>query len=220
MIKATLTLVVMMLNTQISKAAGENVIDGTNVSIVTYQDPRTGQTVTIKPSPKNRGNWIEHTPNGAKSFAVVQRDKWSVYLWDASRGIAMQLDLHQKRINLGPGDASGMIKAKTDFYHILGANRTKGPSVTAAAYRDPQTGRTVPVSVSSRDRNKWIEHSPNGAFSFRVIAKDEWSVYLFDKRRNMALQIDLFQKKIKYGTANSNRTIGANAGAYSIMWSQ
>lgn len=47
----------------------------------------------------------------------------------------------------------------------------------------------------------WMEDGLNGrqgTHRFREVMRDEWSVYLNDASRGMDLQIDLYQKKIKY----------------------
>lgn len=45
------------------------------------------------------GKWLEYAPdNGRYKFEETNRDDWSVYLYDQSRDISIQLDLHDKKI--------------------------------------------------------------------------------------------------------------------------
>lgn len=64
-----------------------------------------GRTVQFVATPEGRffndggGNWRELGNNGASfNFRETQRDDWSVYLRDDSRGVNLQLDLHRKEV--------------------------------------------------------------------------------------------------------------------------
>jgi VHL beta domain len=47
---------------------------------------------------KSGRNWVERNKDGVHRFKETHRDDWSVYLFDASRGIRIQLDLHRREI--------------------------------------------------------------------------------------------------------------------------
>lgn len=47
---------------------------------------------------KSGRNWVERNRDGVHRFKETHRDDWSVYLFDASRGIRIQLDLHRREI--------------------------------------------------------------------------------------------------------------------------
>lgn len=48
---------------------------------------------------QDNGNWVELGNNGASfKFREINRDDWSVYLVDQSRGVNIQLDLHRKKV--------------------------------------------------------------------------------------------------------------------------
>ena len=49
----------------------------------------------------------------------------------------------------------------------------------------------------------WREHSPGVDFYFVERGRDEWSVYLFDAGRKIALQLDLYTKLVTV-TADKN----------------
>lgn len=54
----------------------------------------------------------------------------------------------------------------------------------------------------------WAEFDANGRVTFRFIEaqRDEWSVYLNDPSRNVQIQLDLFRRKISYGTNGEQRS--------------
>jgi hypothetical protein len=51
-------------------------------------------------------------------FEEVQRDDWSVYLVDRSRGVNLQLDLHTRRVMYSQGNG-----ARSELYQILRTGR-------------------------------------------------------------------------------------------------
>ena len=56
-------------------------------------------------------------------------------------------------------------------------------------------------SFRQTDNGRWTEYDSNGAasFSFEETGRDEWSVYLDDRSRNVQIQLDLHRKWISYG---------------------
>src|SRR5215211_96602 len=48
----------------------------------------------------NTQTWVERHENGTPSFSFNERgrDDWSVYLFDSSRNVSLQLDLHTRKI--------------------------------------------------------------------------------------------------------------------------
>ena len=54
---------------------------------------------------------------------------------------------------------------------------------------------------------QWAEINAAGAVAFRFeeTNRDEWSVYLVDRARNVTIQLDLFTRKVMYGDAGSQR---------------
>lgn len=69
------------------------------------------------------GAWAEKNTAGQTTFRFEerQRDEWSVYLYDRSRDVHMQLDLHRKQILYNAGnEAKRPLYAITDArYHML-----------------------------------------------------------------------------------------------------
>jgi len=54
----------------------------------------------------------------------------------------------------------------------------------------------------------WAEYNSAGQITFRFVEaqRDEWSVYLNDPSRNVQIQLDLFRRKISYGTGGGQRS--------------
>lgn len=155
------------------------------------------------------GIWVEKDLNGRANFRFDerQRDDWSVYLYDPSRDVKLQLDLHRKEIFYSTGNNS-----MTPLYRITGAgtNVAQAPSAPVAASAN---GRNV-VSVSHpggtfmfRD-GLWLEADTAGRVNFRFEEqqRDDWSVYLYDRSRDVNLQLDLHRKQILYSTGQNPLT--------------
>jgi hypothetical protein len=71
--------------------------------------------------------------------------------------------------------------------------------------------RSVQVERASYVRQSdgtWAELDANGRVTFRFVEvqRDEWSVYLNDPSRNVQLQLDLFRRKVSYGTNGGPRS--------------
>jgi hypothetical protein len=57
------------------------------------------------------------------------------------------------------------------------------------------------------DRGHWREDAPDGRHDFEELQRDEWSVYLLDRSRDMRLQLDLFRKEVIVGDGAARRPI-------------
>jgi hypothetical protein len=68
------------------------------------------------------GRWIEEGDNGAtNNFVEEKRDASSVYLFDASRNVRLQLDLAKKQIYYSEGKSS-----KRPLYAIVRVAAVRG----------------------------------------------------------------------------------------------
>lgn len=85
------------------------------------------------------GQWEELNDQGRVTFRFQEqaRDEWSVYLYDASRNVSLQLDLHRRQVLYGLGNAP-----KGPLYAITNAIADAGPS-------QPQTGGGYPQPADS-----------------------------------------------------------------------
>jgi hypothetical protein len=171
--------------------------------------PAQASTVQAKASVNGRNvNYVQHSANGYYinhgngkwfegnagnptefSFQEERRDDWSVYLFDSSRNVRIQLDIHRKKVIYS--DASRQF----DLYDITSAQSKKminGGNVSSV--------RHSKGSYANRGNGQWVEvNSKNQVtFNFQETQRDEWSVYLLDSSRNVQIQLDLHRKKVIY----------------------
>lgn len=172
-------------------------VNGYNVSEVRFNGGHFRNT--------GRGTWTEYAADGRVKFTFSEtgRDDWSVYLNDPSRSVQLQIDIHRKWILLG--DNGG---PKRDFYRIASAYRNEGrvraPSPAPPAVTDGRNVQQVFFSGGSFKQTgpgRWTEYNDRGQATFRFIetGRDQWSVYLDDRSRNIQLQLDLHRKWVGYG---------------------
>jgi hypothetical protein len=138
------------------------------------------------------GRWAEVGKGGQFNFVENNRDDWSVYLSDASRGVQLQLDLFQRQVNYSDGKSP-----KRPLYAVTGAAAdVNGHNVVVV---------TVPAArYSVSGPGTWIEQGNNGSrFNFVETNRDDWSVYLSDASRGVQLQIDLYRRQIFYSDTTS-----------------
>lgn len=169
-----------------------------------------------------RGYWTEYGADGRVKYTFKEtgRDDWSVYLNDASRNIQLQIDVHRNWIRLG--DNGG---PKRDFYSITRASRNEGrtrtpPKPSPRAERARTNGRNVQQvyfaggSFKKSGPGRWTEYNAQGRaiYSFTETGRDEWSVYLDDRSRNVQLQLDLHRNWVGYGQNG-----GAKSDLYQIQ---
>jgi membrane-bound inhibitor of C-type lysozyme len=129
--------------------AGPVQVNGYNVSQVFHSGGSFSQA--------GGGQWDELNDQGRVSFRFreQQRDEWSVYLYDASRNVSLQLDLHRRQILYAVGNAP-----KSPIYAITNAivdvtpaqRRTggvypqpAGPNSTTVHYTCPEG---IPLTVT------------------------------------------------------------------------
>ncbi len=90
------------VDTSSSEAATSKKIPGS--FIVAQRSRATGRNVVEVRYPggvfkqTSGRNWVERNRDGQHRFKETQRDDWSVYLLDRSRGVRIQLDLHRREI--------------------------------------------------------------------------------------------------------------------------
>jgi hypothetical protein len=193
---------------------------GRNVTIVAFGQggQRLGQFRQVAPR-----LWVEINRDGVVAFRFeeVQRDDWSVYLVDRSRGVNLQLDLHTRKVMY-----SDATQQRAELYAILaaGAGSVAGApaSPPPAAAAEPENGRTDVNWVGygelgSREVSGYLRRSgprewqelnhgqTRVLFRFEEVQRDQWSIYLVDRSRGVNLQIDLHTMKVMYSDASSPR---------------
>ena len=133
-----------------------------------------------------KGNKISY------SFSEYARDEWSVYLKDASRNVFIQLDFHTKKVYYGEGSLNN----KKVLYDVLNSSKKiNGRMVKEVQYISAnKMGKFVTAG-----KNKWTETNVNKEkLYFTETHRDDWSVYMEDRSRNIALQLDLHTLEVKY----------------------
>lgn len=173
---------------------------GRNANIVEFGD-NAGKLGTFRQTGSNQ--WVEQNKQGKTTFNFKEthRDDWSVYLYDASRNVRLQLDLHRNRV--GYSDSNTPMR---DQYRVLSsASKMNGWLVTGVAYK---SGGSVAGAFVQKSGRTWQElrlPSRTVAFSFQEQARDDWSVYLYDASRDVHIQLDLHTRKIMYNTGSQPR---------------
>lgn len=91
-------------------------VTGHNVSYVTFDRGSFRQ---------QGGRWTEYDINNRPvfTFEEMRRDDWSVYLYDRSRNVRLQLDLHRRKVGYSPNDGP-----MSDLYDIVSARSVQLPS--------------------------------------------------------------------------------------------
>ncbi|MCK7615522.1 MliC family protein [Roseibium sediminicola] len=86
------------------------------------------------------GQWQETDAQGRVSFHFQEetRDEWSVYLFDASRNVSLQLDLHRGQVLYGVG-----AEPKRVLYQITGSFAQAGTAQTGGVLPQPPSSTTV-----------------------------------------------------------------------------
>lgn len=155
----------------------------------------TGRNVTEVMAPESRfillpGNaWEERGRDGARfQFVEQNRDDWSVYLIDDSRGVRLQLDLHTRTISYADAGEPRM----RPLYRVSDASAVvNGRNMNRAWTAGGQFFMTGP--------GRWEERGADGAaFRFAETNRDDWSVYLHDASRGVSLAIDAHTRRVMY----------------------
>ena len=154
----------------------------------------------------SKRNWEETNAAGQVTFNFEeqQRDAWSVYLHDRSRDVNLQLDLHTRKVKYSQGNAP-----RADLYDVLSASSTpyavNGRNVSSVVFG--QNARRLGVFRQTGER-QWVETNVGGRvmFNFEEVQRDDWSVYLLDRSRDVNLQLDLHTRKVMYHTGNAPRS--------------
>jgi hypothetical protein len=191
-------------------------VNGRNVASVVYS--AGGEPVGIFRQ-ETQGAWAEYTNQQGKAFSFVERgrDDWSVYLYDQSRNVNIQLDLHRKMVRYGQGNG-----AMSDLYRIVQSEiaevDTRSQAAPAAATVTNglnaiqvlfNAGSGQAGAFTMVGEKAWTE---NNRFSFREGARDEWSTYLYDASRDVSIQLDLHRRKVVYSHGN-----GPQSDLYDIL---
>ena len=180
--------------------------NGYDTTFVTFDTGTLEQSSSI--------NWIEYAVDGITprfTWQVENRDEWSIYLTDKSRGMYLQIDMYRMWVQL-----SWKGQPKYDFKKIISA-QSKNPNISQrSTIKLGDVGEAVKSNVPKAKSNgydttfvkfdtgtleqsssiNWIEYAVDGItprFAWQVENRDEWSIYLTDKSRGMYMQIDMYR---------------------------
>lgn len=153
-------------------------VNGRNAKVVMHS---AGAFVQL-----NQNDWVENRTGSSIGFKETGRDDWSVYLYDGSRGISIQLDLWRNKIVYT--DATQTF----DLYNITSARPDEINGFAASRIRHSAGG------FFHIKPGRWVEDNGPRSFTFNEVGRDEWSVYLYDPNRLVSIQLDLYTKQIKY----------------------
>lgn len=176
-------------------ASGQNMVNGFNATTVQYPGGSFTQDVT--------GVWKERNATSAWTFKLKKRDEWSVYLYDTSRKLSVQLDLFKKEIILD-WDKPGRSK----LYDVSKALNGAGGSTIGKDVINGYNTTFIGYDGGSFFKDAsgaWKEGTVTNIWTFKETRRDEWSVYLFDESRQMSIQLDLYKKEIILNWERSDR---------------
>ncbi|MGB1242758.1 MAG: RICIN domain-containing protein, partial [Chitinophagales bacterium] len=174
--------------TPISKPAS-SVVNGYSVNYINFGQNGNKLGVFEQIGGKK---WREvGSKKGSSTFNFIerQRDEWSVYLFDQSRNVNIQLDLHTKKVMYSVGNGQ-----RRPIYEVTNpSSKMNGWLASEVTYSNSK-GTKLGTFVEKGNK-AWQEVSlKNGTFNFTETHRDQWSVYLHDKSRNVFIQLDLHTK--------------------------
>ena len=162
-------------------------------------------------------------------FEETGRDEWSVYLIDRSRNVALQLDVHRNMIALIENgrrarDIYAIVNASAsqgDYVQRFQEQQARERQQALLQQQEQEQQRLQQqarlvgrVDGSNLARanyaggrfeqtgSGWAEYDLAGRIHFRFEEKgrDEWSVYLLDRSRNMTLALDVHRRMVSMST--------------------
>jgi hypothetical protein len=161
------------------------------------------------------GRWVEYGRDGQARFEFEEtgRDLWSVYLLDRSRSVALQLDVHRRMVTLAENG-----ERRRDLYPITEIAASWQRDYAERPARQPVRSERVDGGNLSRadfadgrfelQDGRWAEYGRDGRprFEFEETGRDEWSVYLLDRSRGVAIQLDVHRRMVTYAENGGPRT--------------
>ena len=151
----------------------------------------------------NATDWKEFGVDGAEfDFVEMNRDEWSVYLRDESRGVTIQLDVNRAKVVYSDDEGNNF-----DLYDIYTSSDKMNGRLTKIVTFQNADGIVGHYTNYDAANLAWIETSENpegNNFEFTEINRDDWSVYLRDAGRGVTIKLDLHRAKVVYSEDNGN----------------
>lgn len=205
-----LALLMLSMTAQAQHAPGTH---GRNVTQITYS---TGTYAMGRFEQTHNNQWVEYSDHNNSRFDFLERtrDDWSVYLYDASRDVYIQLDLHRKKVIYRQGN-----QAAVDIYNIIGSNNNEyarqrydrhnpvPQPVVESLIRDSVSYTLADHSIMVLERkgpSSWIEYSPqdNEIYHYEEVNRSDTTVYLLDEANHFQAEIDFKQNIVVFTRAN------------------
>jgi hypothetical protein len=128
-------------------------------------------------------------------FEEQNRDEWSVYLYDRTRNIYIQLDMYTRKVLYGPAYGS-----LNEIYKVLAAwpsPRPKGLTTTSVAYGDVKQQQKL-GEYSQTGPGQWTQYDRGHQrlARFKETLRDDNGVYLSDCRDGTKIQLDLHRREV------------------------
>jgi len=175
--------------------AQEAPANGRNVHLVNYVTSR-GQAGCF--FQEGRFEWRQDMSTGNKAhYREVNRDEWSVYLRDESRGMEVQLDLYTRKVMTTSSLRSRMVMGEIQD----ASSKSNGRIARTVSFTDSYSN--MAGRFTEAGNGVWIEYSPRGERRLRERGRDDWSVYLMDESRGTELQLDLHTRTVYVSNGRS-----------------
>ncbi|PWF41747.1 hypothetical protein C7C56_024050 [Massilia glaciei] len=164
-----------------------------------------------------RRQWEETDASGRVKyrFEQLRGDEATIHLVDRSRGVNLELDLRARQVMF-----SDRRNRRHAMYQILmvgdasssrpGYGQPQGQSQEGMSTRNVQSvvfgnGSQRKGEFRMTGRGQWQELDASGRFkyAFNEVQRDEGAIYLEDRGRGVALQLDLRSGKVMFSDNNS-----------------
>src|SRR5688572_8883015 len=132
---------VALFTSMVPHAAAQTGVNGRNVTAVDHGAGGVKQGEFRQSGPRQ---WVEVNQKGEVGFGFEEtnRDEWSVYLVDRSRGVEIQLDLFTRKVMYGDGRSP-----RRPLYDIVAAR--SAPATAAAAPVSPSPAPAPSPAVTT-----------------------------------------------------------------------
>lgn len=148
--------------------------------------------------------WTEDDAKGVTVFTYEEtsRDEWSVYLYDKARRVRLQLDMHRMIVRYG----DRRTKMRDQYSIVTASEKLNGWLVNKVDFSTK--GPAISGTFRQSGAKTWAEDGVVGGhnrFEFHERARDDWSVYLYDKSRDVNVQLDLHTREIYFSVGKKKR---------------
>ncbi|MCC6604754.1 MAG: hypothetical protein IT327_16210, partial [Anaerolineae bacterium] len=143
----------------------------------------------------SESKWVETDIQAKQTFSFneVKRTKYAVYLYDDSRDVSLELNLHSRRIHYSdPSNSFVLYTILRSSALVMGSAVSE---VTFATFAGQELGK-----YRQTGGDEWAEFNQSGTVTahFKETRREDWLVTLYDASRNVTLSLDLHSQTIYY----------------------